>query len=264
MKKIPSLLLALSLALPLSACGKTPTPSSDATELHVFAAASLTESMDQIITLYRDKAPHITVIPTYDSSGTLLTQIQEGADCDVFLSAAPKQMNTLEDEGSLLEDTRLNLLENKVVLAVPEGNPGDIKTFGQLAERLKQSDMLLAIGNSDVPVGQYTQKIFSFYNLNEDGLASSGVLTYGSNVKEVTTQISEGAVDCGIIYATDAFSAGLSAVDEATAEMCGQIIYPAAVLKNSAHPEEAKAFLEFLSTPDACAAFKSVGFTPLT
>ena len=94
-------------------------------------------------------------------------------------------------------------------------------------------------------------------------LASSGVLTYGSNVKEVTTQVSEGAVDCGIIYATDAFSAGLVTVDEATADMCGQVIYPAAVLKNSAHADEAKAFLDYLTTDEAGKVFESVGFTTL-
>ena len=99
--------------------------------------------------------------------------------------------------------------------------------------------------------------------LDEDALASSGVLTYGSNVKEVTTQVSEGAVDCGIIYATDAFSAGLDTVDEATADICGQVIYPAAVLKNSTHADEAKAFLDYLTTDEAGKVFESVGFTTL-
>ena len=135
--------------------------------------------------------------------------------------------------------TRLDLLENKVTLAVPEGNPKGIESFDQLAGLLASGDVFLAMGNSDVPVGQYTQKIFTYYGLNEETLASSGVLTYGSNVKEVTTQVSEGTVDCGVIYATDAFSAGLTVVDEATAEMCGQVIYPAAVMKNSANPDAA-------------------------
>ena len=89
------------------------------------------------------------------------------------------------------------------------------------------------------------------------------MLTYGSNVKEVTTQVSEGAVDCGIIYATDAFSAGLDTVDEATADMCGQVIYPAAVIKNSTHADEAKAFLDYLTTDEAGKVFESVGFTTL-
>ena len=138
-----------------------------------------------------------------------------------------------------------------------------VHLFDQLAQLLQSGDVLLAMGNSDVPVGQYTQKIFTYYGLNEETLASSGVLTYGSNVKEVTTQVSEGTVDCGVIYATDAFSAGLTVVDEATAEMCGQVIYPAAVMKNSANPDAAKAFLDFLSTDEAMACFEAVGFSPM-
>lgn len=282
MKKLFSLVLALSMALALTACsGSADTDSTtDATtettaepvELHVFAAASMQESLDQVIEAYKAVAPEVAVVATYDSSGTLKTQIQEGADCDVFISAAPKQMNQLDAEGGeentegldlVNSATRLDLLENKVTLAVPEGNPKGIESFDQLAELLASGDVFLAMGNSDVPVGQYTQKIFTYYGLNEETLASSGVLTYGSNVKEVTTQVSEGTVDCGVIYATDAFSAGLTVVDEATAEMCGQVIYPAAVMKNSANPDAAKAFLDFLSTDEAMACFEAVGFSPM-
>ena len=282
MKKLFSFVLALSMALALTACGgsaDTDSTTDDTTEttaepveLHVFAAASMQESLDQVIEAYKAVAPEVTVVATYDSSGTLKTQIQEGADCDVFISAAPKQMNQLDAEGGeentegldlVNSATRLDLLENKVTLAVPEGNPKGIESFDQLAELLASGDVFLAMGNSDVPVGQYTQKIFTYYGLNEETLASSGVLTYGSNVKEVTTQVSEGTVDCGVIYATDAFSAGLTVVDEATAEMCGQVIYPAAVMKNSANPDAAKAFLDFLSTDEAMACFEAVGFSPM-
>lgn len=282
MKKLFSFVLALSMALALTACSgsaDTDSTTDDTTEttaepveLHVFAAASMQESLDQVIKAYKAVAPEVAVVATYDSSGTLKTQIQEGADCDVFISAAPKQMNQLDAEGGeentegldlVNSATRLDLLENKVTLAVPEGNPKGIESFDQLAELLASGDVFLAMGNSDVPVGQYTQKIFTYYGLNEETLASSGVLTYGSNVKEVTTQVSEGTVDCGVIYATDAFSAGLTVVDEATAEMCGQVIYPAAVMKNSANPDAAKAFLDFLSTDEAMACFEAVGFSPM-
>ena len=282
MKKLFSLVLALSMALALTACSgsaDTDSTTDDTTEttaepveLHVFAAASMQESLDQVIEAYKAVAPEVAVVATYDSSGTLKTQIQEGADCDVFISAAPKQMNQLDAEGGeentegldlVNSATRLDLLENKVTLAVPEGNPKGIESFDQLAELLASGDVFLAMGNSDVPVGQYTQKIFTYYGLNEETLASSGVLTYGSNVKEVTTQVSEGTVDCGVIYATAAFSAGLTVVDEATAEMCGQVIYPAAVMKNSANPDAAKAFLDFLSTDEAMACFEAVGFSPM-
>lgn len=259
MKKLFSLLLPLCLALSLTACGGNGAKP----ELTVFAAASLTETMDQIIADYKAVAPNVTVVPTYDSSGTLLTQIQEGAPCDLFISAAPKQMNALDEAEALLEGTRVDLLENKVTLAVPEGNSKGITSFDQLAELLKSGDVLLAMGNSDVPVGQYTQKVFRFYGLDEAALAASGVLTYGSNVKEVTTQVSEGTVDCGVIYGTDAFSAGLTVVDEATADMCGQVLYPAAVLAGSQHPDEAQAFLKYLTTAEAGEVFESVGFTML-
>ena len=245
------------------------------TELNVFAAASMTETLNQIAENYKSVEPDVTLTFNFASSGDLLTQIKEGADCDIFISAAPKQMNeldgTLADDSDknpdgldeLLDGTRIDLLENKVTLAVPEGNPKGVQSFDDLADKLKSGDVLLAIGNSDVPVGQYTQKIFSCYKLDEKALADAGVLTYGSNVKEVTTQVSEGAVDCGIIYATDAFSAGLDTVDEATADMCGQVIYPAAVLKNSTHADEAKAFLDYLTTDEAGKVFESVGFTTL-
>ena len=120
----------------------------------------------------------------------------------------------------------------------------------------------MAMGNEDVPVGQYTQKILSYYKLSEEELAAKGCITYGSNVKEVTTQVSEGLVDCGIIYATDAFSAKLQVIDTATPGMCGQVIYPAAVLKASKNADAAGEFLEHLSTADAMKVFESVGFSP--
>ena len=258
-----------------TANGAQDTQSAQTTELTVFAAASMTETLNQIAEDYKTVDQNVSLTFNFASSGDLLSQIREGADCDVFISAAPKQMNALDGSlkddadknpdglDELLDGTRIDLLENKVVLAVPEGNPKGIESFDKLADQLGAGEVFLAIGNSDVPVGQYTRKIFAHYGLDEQSLADAGVLTYGSNVKEVTTQVSEGAVDCGIIYATDAYSAGLESVDEATADMCGQVIYPAAVLRNSAHPDEAKAFLDYLTGEDAGRVFESVGFTPL-
>ena len=271
MKTLRSLLLALCIVLSLSACGGGTDPgdvsehdgSSSPVELVVFAAASMTETLDEIIALYKDVAPHVTILPSYESSGTLLEQIQQGADCDLFISAGQTQMDTLDKNNLLLDGSRLDLLENQITLVVPEGNPKGVKSFDQLAELLKNGDVFLAMGNRDVPVGQYTQKIFAYYGLEAAALAEAGVLTYGSNVKEVTTHVSEGAVDCGIIYATDAFSAGLTVVDEATADMCGQVTYPAAVLSASTHAEEAQAFLDYLTGDDADVVFRNVGFTPL-
>ena len=254
MKRIISLFLILTLLL--VGCG---TPR-EKTELVVFAAASLTETLTELGEAFMAQNEDVTIVFNFDSSGTLKTQIQEGADCDVFISAGQKQMNELD---CVLEDSRFDILENKVALAVPEGNPANINSYDDLIAGLKDASIMLAMGNTDVPVGQYTQKILQFYGLEEADLAAAGSITYGTNVKEVTTQITEAAVDCGIIYHTDTFSAGLTVVDTATAEMCGQVIYPAAVMKNAANAEAAQAFLEFLTSDEADAVFSNVGFTPI-
>lgn len=278
MKKIAAMLLTFCMTIGmLVGCGSgeaKPAENTETVELTVFAAASMTETLTEIAELYKEVTPNVTLVFNFDSSGTLKTQIEEGADCDVFISAAPKQMNQLDsamgEEANpdgldfVLQGSRIDLLENKVVLAVPKGNPAGITSYDNLAEGLKNGTVLLAMGNADVPVGQYTQKIFDYYGLNEEALAQAGTITYGSNVKEVTTQVSEGAVDCGIIYSTDAHSAGLTVADTATAEMCGQVIYPAAVLNISKNPEAAQAFLDFLKGEEASQVFEAVGFAPLT
>ena len=267
MKRILAAILVPVVIMGLCAvCAEAPK-----TELVVFAAASMTETLTEIEKLYEEANPDIDLIFNFDSSGTLKTQIQEGAACDLFISAAQKQMNQLditknEDKNPdrldfVLEGSRVDLLENKVALVTPADNPKGIETFDALAALLKDGEILMAMGNSDVPVGQYTQKILAFYELNEEELARAGKITYGSNVKEVTTQVVQGSVDCGVVYGTDAFSAGLDVIDTATAEMCGQVIYPAAVMKNSAAPEAAQAFLDYLRGEEATKIFEGVGFT---
>ena len=283
MRKLFALLIAAVMVLSLAACAAPaadePAPAAEETageteaepvELIVFAAASMTETMNQIAEMYKTVAPNVTLTYNFDSSGTLKTQIQEGAECDLFISAGQKQMNQLDITADpevntdkldfVLEGTRINLLENRVTLCVPEGNPKDIKSFDDLADKLKEGSVLMAMGNSDVPVGQYTQKILAFYGLDEEKLAKDGVITYGTNVKEVTTQVTEASVDCGVVYCTDAFSAGLTPVDYATKEMCGQVIYPAAVLNVSKNQEAAKEFLAYLQTDEAMKVFEAVGF----
>ncbi len=283
MERFISLLLALAMALSLVACANTNQDANNAddqqtpaetVELTVFAAASLTESLTAIGEKYMAENENVKINFNFDSSGKLYTQIKEGAPCDLFISAAPKQMNqldgTLKDDADknpdgldmLVEGSRLDLLENKVVLAVAEGSDKGIDSFDKLAELLKSGGVTLAIGNEDVPVGQYTKKIFAYYEIDEAAIAAN--LTYGSNVKEVTTAVSEGTVDCGIIYASDAYSAGLTVAAEATADMCGQVIYPAAVLNTSTRQEAAAAFLAYLQDADASAEFEKVLFTPLS
>ena len=289
MKKFLALALAVIMLLALTACEAKPaenpapaetsapeTPATEAPaveeiELTVFAAASLTETITELASMYEDAHPGVKVICNFDSSGTLKTQIQEGADCDVFISAGQKQMNQLDINASaevntdgldlVLAGSRVDLLENKIALVVPEGNPAGVESFDMLAERLADGSVFMAMGNNDVPVGQYTQKIFAYYNLNEENLANS--LSYGTNVKEVTTQVSEAAVDCGIVYATDAFSAGLTVVDTAVKDRCGLVIYPAAVMNVSKNAAEAQSFLDFLQTAEAIAVFEAVGFSPV-
>lgn len=280
MKKLFAMLIAAAMVLSFAACAAPATeetaapeetvPEAEPVELIVFAAASMTETMNQIAEMYKTVAPNVTLTYNFDSSGTLKTQIQEGAECDLFISAGQKQMNQLDITADpevntdkldfVLEGTRINLLENRVTLCVPEGNPKDIKSFDDLADKLKEGSVLMAMGNSDVPVGQYTQKILAFYGLDEEKLAKDGVITYGTNVKEVTTQVTEASVDCGVVYCTDAFSAGLTPVDYATKEMCGQVIYPAAVLNISGNQEAAKEFLAYLQTDEAMKVFEAVGF----
>lgn len=284
-KKLTAGLLVSVLAVSMLGCGSKQAEEAPAAEgiteaeetaaetdaepvtLNVFAAASMTETLTEIQKMYKEAAPNVTLVFNFDSSGTLKTQIQEGADCDLFISAAQKQMNQLDKDADpevnteglnfVLEGTRVNLLENKVVLAVPEENPKDIQSFTDLGtDKLS----LLALGNEDVPVGQYSTEILTNLDIL-DTLESAGKITYGSNVKEVTTQISEAAVDAGIIYATDAYSAGLTVVDQAGSDLCKQIIYPAAVLNISQNPDEAKAFLDYLKTDACMKVFEAVGFT---
>lgn len=274
-KAIAALLaLTVSMTACLAGCGRTNTntnaDASEKTELVVFAAASMTETLNQIKTDYEAQHKDITLTYNFDSSGTLKTQIQEGATCDVFISAAQKQMDQLdaskdntanpEQLDFINSDSRMDLLENKVVLVVPENNPKNINSFDDLKSKLESGDVLLAMGNSDVPVGQYTQKILQYWGLDEKALTDAGEITYGSNVKEVTTQVSEGSADCGVVYYTDAYSAGLKIVGEATEEMCGKTIYPAAVMKNSEYPKQAQEFLAYLSSDAAAKVFEKVGF----
>ena len=264
---------ASSTAASVASSAAASSQAAQSVELIVFAAASLTETLTAIGETYSAENPGVTFRFNFDSSGTLKTQIQEGADCDLFISAGQKQMDQLDIMASadvnkdrldfVDSDTRVDLLENKVVLCVPEGSDKGIDSFDALAEHLKAQDILFCMGNSDVPVGQYTQKILAYYDLDEEALAAAGVITYGSNVKEVTTQITEASVDAGVVYCTDAFSAGLPPVDKATKEMCGQVIYPAAVLKAAPNAEAAREFLAYLQTDRAATVFESVGFTAL-
>ena len=289
MKRIAALSLLLALTLSLAACGggnagtaetpaanstapaaETTAPQAEPVEVVVFAAASLEATLTEIADLYKEVAPEVTLTFSFESSGTLRTQIIEGAVCDLFISAGQSQMNDLEagqnEDGAdfVYADTRIDFVENKVVLAVPDDNPAGIETFSDLAtDKLS----LLCIGNDDVPVGSYSLEILDTLGIDIAQLESDGKVTYASNVTEVANQVKEGAVDCGIIYATDAYTYELTVVDQATADMCSQVIYPAAVMKSGsgeAAEAAAQAFLDYLHTDEnAIAVLEGVGFTVL-
>ncbi len=280
--------LVPALALTLSACSgggtsSTPAPaatdpsestapSGEKTEVVVFAAASLEASLTEIQALYQEAAPDVELVFTFDSSGTLRTQIKEGAPCDLFISAGQSQMNELDAEDTtgantdgsdyVVPGSRVNFVENKVVLAVPDDNPAGIESFQDLSsDKLS----LLCIGNEDVPVGSYSLEILESLGIDINDLDAQGKVTYATNVTEVANQVKEATVDCGIIYATDANTYDLTVVDEATADLCGQVIYPAAVINSGAAPEAAQDFLDFLRTDSgAVGVLEGVGFTVLT
>ncbi len=244
-------------------------------EITVFAAASLTESMDQIIAEFTKENPGIKVIANYGSSGTLMDQIKEGAYCDIFISAAQKQMNQIDisadpeinTDGSdfVVAGTRVDLLENQCVLAVPEGNPAGINSFDDLKAAFDRDGFLFAMGSESVPVGAYTQKIFAYLGLDEAALANAGKITYGEDVKGVTSAVSEATAQAGVIYGSDAYSAGLDAVAVASEEMTGgKVIYPAALIKTSTAQNIAGLFLDYLQGETATSIFESVGFKALT
>lgn len=227
--------------------------------LTISAAASLTDVMNELFTLYQAQAPGVAFVPNYGASGTLQTQIEEGAPADLFFSAAQKQMNALEEKGLLLDGSRKDLLENKVVLIVPKDSAAGIASYEDAAgDKVKT----IALGEPQgVPVGQYSEEIFTSLGLLDQVKAKAA---YGSDVRQVLTWVESGEVDCGVVYATDAATSdNVTVVCEAPADSCKPVIYPAAILKDSQNAEAAGQFLEFLSTDAAKALFEKYGFTAL-
>lgn len=253
---------ALSLCLTLALC-LAAVPAVAETELVVFAAASMTESLTGIAEMYKSVAPEVTLIFNFDSSGTLKTQLAEGAEADVFISAGQKQMDEIDHSANsdgldlVLAGSRFDLLSNTVALVVPKGSERGIVSFEDAAGEKVD---LMALGNSDVPVGQYAKEVFTSMGL-WDRLNAEGKITFASNVKEVLAQVESAAVDCGVVYISDAAASdGVEAAAVAPAGSHQPVRYPAAVLKNAAHPDEAAAFLEYLKGDDCKAVFERFGF----
>lgn len=226
-------------------------------ELLVSAAASLTDVTEELAQVFQHQRPEIKLMFTYGSSGALQTQIEEGAPSDLFLSAAQKQMDALQEQGLILEDTRKDLLINQVVLIVPKGSESAIQSFEDCAGELATK---IALGEpKSVPVGQYSEEIFNSLGILD---AVTAKANYGADVRQVLTWVESGEVDCGVVYATDAaISDAVEVVCEAPEGSCQQVVYPAAVLAASEHPEQAKEFLDFLSQDEAAALFEKYGFS---
>mgnify|MGYP000929936791 FL=1 len=223
----------------------------------VAAAASLKNAYeDELIQMFEEQYPGVTVEGTYDSSGKLQTQIEEGLEADVFMSAAKKQMKALDEEGMIASDTIVNLLENKIVLIVPTGSDSKMDSFEKIGDAAS-----IALGDPEsVPAGQYAKEALT--NLNVwDSIQDK--VSFGTNVTEVLNQVAAASADAGIVYATDAASKAdqVTVVAEAPeGSLEKKVIYPVAVVKATAHEDAAKAFVDFLQTPEAIAAFESYGF----
>ncbi len=223
----------------------------------VAAAASLKNAYeDELIPMFEEQYPGVTVEGTYDSSGKLQTQIKEGMEADVFMSAATKQMKALDEEGMIASDTIVNLLENKIVLIVPTGSDSKIDSFEKIGDAAS-----IALGDPEsVPAGQYAKEALA--NLNVwDSIQDK--VSFGTNVTEVLNQVAAASADAGIVYATDAASKAdqVTVVAEAPeGSLEKKVIYPVAVVKATAHEDAAKAFVDFLQTPEAIAVFESYGF----
>ena len=229
------------------------------TELTILAAASLTDALTEIGQMYQLSHPDVKPVFSFAASGALQTQIEQGAPCDLFVSAAQKQMDALEEQNLLDADSRIDLLENKVVLIVPKGKeaPASFETIGDAP--------VIAIGEpGSVPVGQYSMEIFDALGLTEALTAEEGKLINAKDVREVLTYVATGNVDAGIVYATDAMTEeNVTVMAQAPEGSHKPVIYPAAVITSSAQSESAKDFLAFLTTPSVSEVFSKYGFTAL-
>lgn len=228
------------------------------TEILVAAAASLKNAYEEeLIPMFEAQYPGVTVKGTYDSSGKLQTQIEEGLEADVFMSAAKKQMKALDEEGMIDSDSIVDLLENKIVLIVPTGSDKGIQSF----EDIGKADSIALGDPASVPAGQYSEEALTNLGLWDQ---IQDKTSFGTNVTEVLNQVAAGSADAGIVYATDAASMAdqVEVVAEAPeGSLKTRVIYPVAVVKDSANAEVAANFVEFLTTDEAMKVFEAYGFS---
>lgn len=228
------------------------------TEILVAAAASLKNAYEEeLIPMFEEQYPGVTVKGTYDSSGKLQTQIEEGLEADVFMSAAKKQMKALDEEGMIDSDSIVDLLENKIVLIVPTGSDKGIQSF----EDIVKADSIALGDPASVPAGQYSEEALTNLGLWDQ---IQDKTSFGTNVTEVLNQVAAGSADAGIVYATDAASMAdqVEVVAEAPeGSLKTRVIYPVAVVKDSANTEVAASFVEFLTSDEAMKVFEAYGFS---
>ncbi len=252
------LVATVVLALTLAIAGSTRLRAAEQepVTMLVAAAASLQYSyVQELIPMFQAKYPWITVEGTYDSSGKLQAQIENGLDADVFMSAATRQMDALVKGGLIDKDTVVPLLENRVVLITPAGSTSGIDRF----ERVLEANTI-AIGDPDsVPAGQYAREVFQSLGMFDAVLAKASL---GTNVTEVLNWVAEGSAAVGVVYATDAATTDRVTVVASAPEgsLKRRVIYPVGILANSSHPEAARLFVDFLQSPEAIAVFVKYGF----
>lgn len=227
------------------------------TELTILAAASLTDVCGEIEAKYEAANPDVNLTFSYGGSGALQMQIEEGVPCDVFISAATGQMTALDEKGLMNSDSIVNLLENKVVLIVPTDSDADITSFDEVAtEKVK----MIGLGEpGSVPVGQYSEEIFTNLGIFD---AVKTKANYGSDARTVLSWVEMSAVDCGVVYATDAYTTDkVKIVCEAPEGSHKAVIYPAGVVKASGNKDAAEKFVSYLQTEEIMALFESYGFS---
>ena len=258
MKKINRAFLFLTvLTVFFTGCNKQKLPSNKKTELIILAAASLTDVCSELKTEYEAEHKNIDLLFSFGGSGALQAQIEEGVKADVFFSADVKQMNALKSKGLVYEDTIVNLLENKLVLVVPKNQNN--KNIASFEDTATDKVSMIGIGEpKSVPAGRYAMEVFDFLGISDSVKAKAN---YGMDVRTVLTWVEEGAVDCGIVYQTDAFSSKkVSIVATAPEGSLRKVVYSAAVVKNGEFSAEAKDFLQFLRSEKAMQIFKTYGF----
>ena len=261
-KKLVTVMLAGVLAAGMSAGSVQAATADDASgDLYVFIAASLNNAMEVIQKDFNEEYPDVNILFNADSSGTLQTQIEEGSRCDIFFSAATKQMDALVDEDLAKKDTVEDILENKVVLIKPKDGETKVTGFENITDAAN-----IALAGDSVPVGQYSREIFDNLGITDE--VNKMEINEGKNVSEVLAAVSEGSNEIGIVYATDAASVAdkVDVIAEAPADaLKTPVLYPVGLIEDKEASEDdtaaTEAFLEYIKSDDAMKVFEKYGFT---